>query len=207
MPEALKIAVLIGGSGRTLQNFLDQKAAGDLNVQVRLVIASRAGLLGTERAMQHGLQHEIIDRRTFADSTAASDLVFERCDAAGVALVCLAGWLSLLDVPSRYHGRVMNIHPALLPSFGGRGMFGIRVHQAVIDRGCKISGCTVHFVDASYDQGPIILQRVCSVHDNDDAHALADRVFDEEKRAFPEAIRLFATGRLRIDGQRVRIID
>ena len=101
----------------------------------------------------------------------------------------------------------MNIHPALLPCFGGKGMYGQKVHQAVLDHGCKVSGCTVHFVDAQYDNGPIILQRVCPVLDDDTPPALAARVFEEEKLAYPEAIRLFAAGRLHIDGRRVRVTN
>jgi phosphoribosylglycinamide formyltransferase-1 len=99
----------------------------------------------------------------------------------------------------------MNIHPALLPSFGGKGMYGRRVHQAVLDHGCKVSGCTVHFVDRTYDTGPIILQRTCPVLEEDTAESLAQRVFEEEMIAYPEAIRLFQEGRLRIEGRRVRI--
>ena len=115
-----------------------------------------------------------------------------------VDLVCLAGWLCLLEIPPKYQGRVMNIHPALLPSFGGKGMFGARVHQAVLDHGCKMSGCTVHFVDAGYDTGPIIIQRTCPVLDDDTAETLAHRVFEEEKIAYPQAIRLFQAGRLKV---------
>jgi folate-dependent phosphoribosylglycinamide formyltransferase PurN len=101
---------------------------------------------------------------------------------------------------------MMNIHPALLPSFGGKGMFGRRVHQAVLDHGCKLSGCTVHFVDTGYDSGPIILQRACPVADDDDAEVLAHRVFEEEKIAYPQAIRLFQEGRLCTEGRRIRIL-
>src|SRR4029450_5553555 len=99
----------------------------------------------------------------------------------------------------------MNIHPALLPSFGGKGMYGRRVHEAVLAHGCKVSGCTVHFVDGSYDTGPIVLQRTCPVADDDTPETLAARVFEEEKVAYPEAIRLFAAGRLKIEGRRVRV--
>src|SRR5581483_5244479 len=97
------------------------------------------------------------------------------------------------------------IHPALLPSFGGKGMYGAKVHQAVLDHGCRVSGCTVHFVDSHYDSGPIIIQRTCRVLDDDTVHSLASRVFEEEKIAYPEAIRLFAQGRLKVEGRRVRI--
>src|SRR5207237_10203077 len=137
-----------------------------------------------------------VDLATYPDCEQFSRLVFSLCDDANVDLVCCAGWLCLLDIPPKYQGRVMNIHPALLPSFGGKGMYGQRVHQAVMDHGCKVSGCTVHFVDNTYDNGPIILQRTCPVLDDDTADALAHRVFEEEKLAYPEAIQLFAQNHL-----------
>ena len=201
----IKLAVLASGSGRTLQNFIDLIAEGRLNAQINLVIASRPKILALERAANAGIPNFVVDRREIADADAFSRQIFSLCDDARVDLVCLAGWLSLLAVPERYNGRIMTIHPALLPAFGGKGMYGDRVHQAVLDYGCKVSGCTVHFVDANYDEGPIILQRVCPVLEEDDAHALAARVFEEEKIAYPEAIRLYQQGRLTIEGRRVRI--
>ena len=126
-------------------------------------------------------------------------------DEARVDLVCLAGFLSMWQVPDRYLGRVMNIHPALLPSFGGKGMYGHHVHQAVLARRCKVSGCTVHFVTNEYDAGPIVVQKCVPVYDTDSPDDLADRVFEQECQAYPEAIRLYAAGRLRIDGTIVRI--
>ena len=203
----LKLAVLVSGSGTTLQNFIDVIAAGTLDASIDLVIGSRPGLLGLKRAADAKLPNHVIDRRDFADCSAFSEQVFSLCDDAGVDLVCLAGWLCLLDLPERYAGRVMNIHPALLPSFGGKGMFGRRVHQAVIDHGCKVSGCTVHFVDNTYDTGPVILQRTCPVMDDDTPETLAHRVFEEEKAAYPDAIRMFQQGRLKVDGRRVRITE
>jgi folate-dependent phosphoribosylglycinamide formyltransferase PurN len=132
--------------------------------------------------------------------------VFSLGDDAGADLVCLAGWLCLLDVPDRFLGRAINIHPALLPSFGGKGMYGQKVHRAVIDHGCKVSGCTVHFVDNTYDTGPIILQRTCVVAEGDTPETLAARVFQQEKIGYPEAIRLFQQNRLQIDGRRVTVL-
>jgi formyltetrahydrofolate-dependent phosphoribosylglycinamide formyltransferase len=201
----LKLAVLVSGSGTTLQNLLDNVAAGTLDAQVKLVIGSRPGLKGLERAASAKVMSFVVDRGAFDDCAAFSAQVFSLCDDAGVDLICLAGWLCLLDIPERYHGRIINIHPALLPSFGGRGMYGRRVHQAVLDHGCKISGCTVHFVDATYDTGPIILQRACPVLEDDTPETLAHRVFEEEKIAYPEALRLFQAGRLQIDGRRVHV--
>jgi phosphoribosylglycinamide formyltransferase 1 len=202
----IKLAVLVSGSGTTLQNFIDEIAAGRLDARVELVIGSGPGLRGIERAAAAGLRHDVVERSTFGDCESFSREVFERIDRAHVDLVCFAGWLCLLDLPPRYAGRTMNIHPALLPSFGGKGMYGLRVHQAVIEQGCKISGCTVHFVDNTYDTGPIIIQRACPVLNDDAPQTLAARVFEEEKIAYPEAIRLFAENKLRIEGRRVRVL-
>jgi len=201
----INLAVLVSGSGTTLQNLLDQSAAANLDARVKLVIGSRAGLPAVERAQRARIRTEVIERKSFPDLASFSHRVFDLIDRADVDLVCLAGWLCLLDLPDQYQHRVMNIHPALLPSFGGKGMYGAKVHQAVLDHGCKVSGCTVHFVDCSYDSGPIIIQRTCPVLDDDTPQALAHRVFEEEKIAFPEAIRLFAQDRLKIQGRRVRI--
>jgi phosphoribosylglycinamide formyltransferase-1 len=186
-----QLAVLISGSGTTLQNLIDRIGDGSLNAKIAIVIASRPGIGGIERAKNAGLKCCVIDRKEDL-----SRQVFKICADAKVDLICLAGWLSLLEIPAAFAGRVMNIHPALLPDFGGKGMFGRRVHQAVIDQRCKISGCTVHFVDATYDTGPIILQRVCPVLENDTVDSLAHRVFEEEKIAYPQAIRLFQEHRI-----------
>src|SRR5215213_7076563 len=204
--QPINLAVLVSGSGTTLQNLIERIGDGSLNARIALVIGSRPELLGLKRAADAKLVNFVVDRREFDEPATFSKQVFSLCDDAGVDLVCLAGWLCLIDVPATYAGRVMNIHPALLPSpFGGKGMYGRRVHQAVIDHGCKVSGCTVHFVDAQYDNGPIIVQRACEVRDDDTPATLAARVFEEEKIAYPQAIRLFAEGRLKIDGRRVRV--
>ena len=174
--------------------------------RIKLVIASRPGLLGLQRAKDAGIATAVVDRREFSDCAAFSREVFEHVDRAEVGLVCLAGWLCLLDIPPRYAGRTMNIHPALLPSpFGGRGMFGKRVHEAVLAHGCKVSGCTVHFVNSAYDNGPIIIQRTCPVAETDTPATLAAHVFEQEKIAYADAIRFFGEGRLTIEGRRVRI--
>src|SRR5688500_1969823 len=206
--KPLNLAVLVSGSGTTLQNLIDQINAGTLaDARIGIVIGSRPELLGLKRAADAKLMNFVVDRRSFADVAAFSKAVFSLCDDAGVDMVVLAGWLCLLEIPEKYAGRVMNIHPALLPGpFGGKGMYGLKVHQVVINHGCKVSGCTVHFVDAQYDNGPIIVQRVCEVRDDDTPQTLAARVFEEEKIAYPQAIGLFAEGRLRIDGRRVRVL-
>jgi len=201
----IKLAVLVSGSGTTLQNMIDRIAAGQLDARVEIVIGSRPELVGLQRAAAAKLMNFVVERRNYDDVQAFSKQVFSLCDDAQVDLICLAGWLCLLDIPTKYNNRVMNIHPALLPSFGGKGMYGGKVHQAVLDHGCKVSGCTVHFVDNNYDNGPIVLQRTCPVLDDDTAQTLAHRVFEEEKLAYPDAIRLFQQGRLKVEGRRVRI--
>ena len=206
--KPINLAVLVSGSGTTLQNLIDQIGDGWLpDARIGVVIGSRPELVGVKRAADARIMNFVVDRKSFADVADFSNAVFALCDDAGVDLVVLAGWLCLIEVPEKYAGRVMNIHPALLPSpFGGKGMYGHKVHEAVLAHGCKVSGCTVHFVDAHYDNGPIIVQRTCPVLDDDTPETLAARVFEEEKVAYPEAIRLFAQGRLRIDGRRVRVV-
>src|SRR6266542_2288745 len=142
------LAVLVSGGGTTLQNLIDQIDTGVLHARISLVIASGPEIRAIERAKSANVPHKVIVPGEFGSVSAFSEAVFSQCDQTPGALVCLAGWLSLLDIPARYEGRVMNIHPALLPSpFGGKGMYGLRVHEAVLNRGCKISGCTVHFAD------------------------------------------------------------
>ena len=207
-PPPLNQAVLLSGGGRTLQNFIDLQRAGDLPTHIPLVIGSKPDLFGLERAMRANVPHvHVVSRKDHPSLQSFSDQVFALCDEHRIDLVVLAGWLSLLAVPDRYNNRMMNIHPALLPSFGGKGMFGHHVHQAVIDAGCKVSGCTVHFCDNTYDTGPIILQRTCPVEDDDTPDTLARRVFDEESIAYPQAIRLYAQNRLKIERRRVRILN
>lgn len=201
----INLAILISGSGTTMQNLIDCIARHELDASIKLVIASRPGIGGLERADKAGLISYVVDRRGAADVQTFSKRIFDLCDDAGVDLVCLGGWLSLLKIPDKWLGKVMNIHPALLPSFGGKGLYGQKVHQSVLDCGAKISGCTVHFVNDDYDAGPIIIQRPCCVADDDTASTLAARVFEEEKIAYPQAIRLFQQNRLSIHGRRVRI--
>jgi formyltetrahydrofolate-dependent phosphoribosylglycinamide formyltransferase len=199
----IKLAVLISGSGTTLQNLVDEINGGRLDARITVVVSSRPGLVGLDRAAKAGLKSVVVDRKKFDDVPAFSREIFAHC--AGVDLICLAGWLCLLKIPPEFAGKMMNIHPALLPSFGGRGMYGRHVHQAVLDNGCKVSGCTVHFVDDEFDHGPIILQRTCPVEESATPESLAHRVFEEEKIAYPQAIRLFQQGRLSIAARRVRI--
>lgn len=201
----VRLAVLVSGGGTTLKNLIDQTAAGTLPARIDRVVASRPGIGALLHAQAAGIPATVVDRKAHPDAASFSRVVFDAIDPAAVDLVCLAGWLSLLEIPPAWAGRVMNIHPALLPAFGGKGMFGRHVHSAVIAAGCRVTGCTVHFVDASYDTGPIILQRVCEVLPDDTPETLAARVFEQEKLAYPEAIRLFQQGRLRLSSGRVQV--
>jgi phosphoribosylglycinamide formyltransferase-1 len=206
----LRLGVLISGGGRTLLNVLDEINAGRLDAEVAVVIASK-NCSGIERCLNVGLDVKLVEYASFRDASGRVDVeaytaaLLDVLDAAKVDLIAMMGFLSRWNIPSRYDGRVMNIHPALLPNFGGQGMFGHHVHEAVLAQGGKVSGCTVHFADNEYDTGPIVVQRTVPVFDTDTPDTLAARVFEQECLAYPEAIRLFAAGRLEILGPRVRI--
>jgi formyltetrahydrofolate-dependent phosphoribosylglycinamide formyltransferase len=203
----LRLAVLLSGSGTTLQNLIEHVEAGTLAARIVVVLASRPDAYGLERATQHGLEAICVPRLAYRDAEAYHRELHAALDRYAPDLIALAGYLHLFRLAPQYRGRVMNIHPALLPAFGGQGFYGLRVHRAVLEYGVKLTGCTVHFADEAYDQGPIILQRAVPVLEDDTPQSLARRVFEEECQAYPAAIRLFAQGRLRIEGRRVRILD
>ncbi len=202
----LPLAVLISGGGTTLRNLLQRIAAGQLNARVEVVVSSNSRAGGVEIARAMGVPAVVAERNSFETVESFSQAVFDACRKAQVDLVVLGGFLKLLRIPDDFTGRVMNIHPALIPAFCGRGFYGRQVHEAVLGRGCKVSGCTVHFVDNVYDHGPIILQQAVSVLEDDTPEALAERVFAAECEAYPRAIELFAAGRLKIEGSVVRIV-
>jgi formyltetrahydrofolate-dependent phosphoribosylglycinamide formyltransferase len=203
-----RLAVLLSGGGTTFQNFLDKIASGELDAGVEVVLSSRADARGLERARAAGIPTEIVESRKYKrDWPRFSDEVTARLDRYDFDLITLAGFMCFYVIPDKYLGRVMNIHPALIPAFCGEGLYGHRVHEAAIERGVKVSGCTVHFSDNLYDHGPIIVQRTVPVTADDTPDTIAERVFREECIAYPEAIRLFGEGRLRIEGSRVRILD
>lgn len=198
-----RIGVLLSGSGRTLENLFERIEVGALRAEVAVVLASSAKAFGLERARRRGVRAEAVEPRAGGDAADYSRRLFEPLRAAGVDLVALAGFLRVVDVPADFAGRILNIHPALLPAFGGPGMYGHHVHEAVLASGARLSGCTVHYVTNDLDAGPIVLQRACEVRDDDTPETLAARVFEEEKEAYPEAIGLHLGGRLRIAGRRV----
>lgn len=192
VPRSLRLAVLLSGSGRTLDNLLDWIAAGRLAGRVETVVSSRSDVRGILIAERAGITVHVLPR---ADATVAawSATIFDRCRAAGADLVVMAGFLHLVEIPADFTGRVINIHPALLPAFGGRGFHGMHVHRAVLARGCTVSGCTVHLVDNEYDHGRVLLQRTVPVLADDTADSLAARVFAAECIALPEAINRIAS--------------
>jgi phosphoribosylglycinamide formyltransferase-1 len=204
-PAPLRLGVLVSGGGTTLQNFIDRCGDGRLRAEVVLVLASSKDAYALERARQAGIPAQWVSRKEAGSCAEFSRRLFDALRPARVDLVCLAGFLQLIEVPDDFRGRVMNIHPALIPAFCGKGYYGRHVHEAVLASGVKVSGCTVHFADNEYDHGPIILQRPVPVLDDDTPETLARRIFAEECEAYPEAIRLYAEGRLRLEGRRVRI--
>lgn len=201
----LPIAVLISGGGTTLRNILQKIAAGELNVAVKLVISSNPSAGGLRFAAAAAIPAIVLRYKDYPNPEAYRDAVFQPCREAGVQLVVMGGFLKHVLIPPDFEHRVMNIHPGLIPAFCGQGFYGHHVHQAALDYGVKLSGCTVHFADNEYDHGPIILQRTVPVLDDDTPETLAARIFEQECETYPEAIRLFAEGRLQVVGRRVRV--
>jgi formyltetrahydrofolate-dependent phosphoribosylglycinamide formyltransferase len=198
MPNTLRIAVLISGAGTTLRNLIDKIAAGRLRAQIAAVISSSAAAKGLRHAAAAktpaSIPASVIEPKSFASPAAFSSAVFDKCRAAKADLVVMGGWLKLLLIPPDFAGRVINIHPALIPMFCGKGMYGQRVHEAVLAAGAKVSGCTVHFVDDHYDHGPIIAQRAVPVLAGDTPDSLAARVFAAECELYPQVINWLADG-------------
>ncbi len=200
----LRLAVLLSGGGRTLVNLQRHITDGKLNARIDMVVSSRSDVKGVGRSRDLGLPTVIIERKSLTHD-AFEQAITETVGNAD--LVCMAGFLSLWHIPDRLAGRVINIHPALLPEFGGKGMYGHHVHEAVLAAGRTESGCTVHFCDNQYDHGPIILQRKVPVRPDDTADDLAARVFEQECIAYPEAVRLFCEDRIRLVDGHVIISD
>ncbi|GIV20806.1 MAG: phosphoribosylglycinamide formyltransferase [Armatimonadota bacterium] len=206
---SIRIAILVSGHGRgsNMAAIIDACQRGEIDGQVVLVIGTRSEAPALQRAAEKGVPTRVISPRLLSEEEYAQRLL-QALSEAQADLVCLAGYMRLLPVPvvQVYAGRVMNIHPALLPLFGGKGMYGEHVHRAVLESGMKVSGCTVHFVDEHYDTGPIIVQRCVPVEEDDTWETLAARVLVQEHQAYVQAVKLFAEGRLRIEGRRVRIL-
>lgn len=193
-----RLAVLASGSGSNFQALLDRfRGRPDSPVDVVLLVASRAGIGALERARRAGVPHAVVP----AGEEAGSDALLARLEQAGAELVALAGWLRLVPGPAvrAFWGRMVNVHPALLPAFGGEGMYGLRVHRAALEAGVRVSGATVHFVDERYDRGPIIAQWPVPVRDGDAPEDLAARVLEVEHRLLPAVVEAVAEGRVGLE--------
>lgn len=203
--KPLRIVVLISGGGTTLRNLIRYMDAGRLTVEIPLVISSSPQAGGLRFAEDAGIPTAVIERRGFASRDDFSRAIFDRCRQVDADLVAMGGFLKRITIPEDFTNRVTNIHPALIPSFCGERMYGHRVHEAVLEYGVKLSGCTVHLADNQYDHGPVILQKAVPVLDDDTPESLAARVFQAECEAYPEALQLIADGRVKVEGRRVRI--
>jgi len=198
----VRIAVLVSGGGTNLQTLIDAAEKGDINGEIAAVISDNENAYALERVRKHGIKAIYINRKQLAERLI---IELQRLD---IELVVLAGFLSILDreLVKAYEGRIINIHPSLIPSFCGKGFYGERVHKAALEYGVKVSGATVHFVDEGTDSGPIIFQEAVPVYFEDTSETLAARVLQVEHRLLPAAVGLFCEGRLRIEGRKVKIL-
>lgn len=197
-----KVAVLVSGGGSNLQAIIDSIRDEKLNCKIEMVISDREDAYGLERARLNNIPAHTVDRKLYGSKT--SDKIYELLKGK-VDLIVLAGFLSILkgDIIAEFKNRIINIHPSLIPAFCGNGMHGINVHKSAIEYGVKFSGCTVHFVDEGTDTGPIILQKVVPVYDDDTPEMLQKRILVEEHKALPEAIRMIAEGKMRVCNRKV----
>lgn len=198
----IKVGVLISGAGTNLQTIVDRSEQGELDAEVVCVVSNRADAFGLQRARKHGIAALHLDHRAYSGRQEYDTALAEYLKSCNVDLVVLAGFMRIVTpvLLEAFPNRVMNIHPALLPSFPG-----LDAQKQALDYGAKISGCTVHFVDAGTDTGPIILQAAVPVLENDTVETLSERIHIEEHRLYPAAIQLFAEGRLTVEGRKVRI--
>jgi phosphoribosylglycinamide formyltransferase-1 len=203
----MNIAVFASGRGSNLMAILKAIEEGKLKARVVVVVSNNSSAGALEIARSKGIDALHISRRQFSSDREYADKILSELRKRNVELVVLAGYMKKIpaEVVSEYRNRILNIHPALLPSFGGQGMYGINVHKAVIESGVKITGVTVHIVDEEYDHGPIVLQRAVEVKDDDTPETLAERVLKVEHEVYPEAIRLFVEGKVNVFGRKVII--
>jgi len=208
MSEKAKLAVFISGGGSNLQSLIDSSKKGELAAEVVLVVSNKKKAYGLERARQAGIETFVFRAKDFTSKEEAESKLIEILKIKQVEYIALAGYLRLLpdSIVTGYRGRITNIHPALLPKYGGKGMYGHFVHEAVLTAGDTESGATVHLVDEKYDHGPIVAQRTVPVRDDDTPEVLAERVLAQEHLIYKEVIQLFAENRVRIEGQRTRIL-
>ncbi len=209
MGNPKKIAVLVSGGGTNLQALIDAQARGELgNGKLSLVIASKPGVYALERAANAGIDSLVIARRDYDDIAAYSKALVDAMTAAEIGLVVLAGFLTIIDeqVYNAFPNKILNVHPALIPSFCGKGYYGLRVHEAALEKGVKVSGATVHIVIPECDAGPIVLQKAVEVREDDTPESLQLRIMQEaEWKLLPEAVRLFCDGRIEVKNNKVYI--
>ena len=207
----LRIGVLVSGGGTNLQAILDKIDAGYLkDCSIAAVIASRHGVYALERAKKYDIPATVISRKSFAALDEYDDALINYFNAYDIGLVVMAGFLSMVGEKfnAEYKNRIINIHPSLIPSFCGKGFYGITPHQKALEYGAKVTGATVHFVEQEYDSGPIILQKAVNIEADDTPETLQKRVMEQaEWEILPEAIKLFSEGRLVVEGRQVRIIS
>jgi phosphoribosylglycinamide formyltransferase-1 len=204
----LKIAVLVSGSGSNLQALIDATASGSIEGQIEIVISDRPDAYALQRAEKHGITAICIDRKMYMNKSEFDLQLMNSLNEVKPDLIILAGYLSILspELIDKYRGKIINIHPSLLPAFGGKGFYGEKVHKAVIESGTKVSGATVHFVDENTDAGPIILQKAVVVLYSDTPETLAKRILSIEHSLMVKAVELFCKKRLKLEGRKVRIL-
>lgn len=203
----VNIGVLISGSGTNLQAIIDNINRGEIKGKIQIVISNKKDAYGLIRAEKAGIETLYINRKEFNSVEEYNRRILDELKRRKIELIVLAGFLNILpqEFIEEYRGRIINIHPSLIPSFCGKGCYGDKVHQMVLDRGVKITGVTVHFVDEGTDTGPIILQSSVKVAEDDTVETLKERVLKVEHELLPKAIRLYCEGRLVIEGKKVRI--
>ena len=211
MAEQKKIAVLVSGGGTNLQALIDAEKRGELGAgKITLVIASKPGVYALERAANAGIEGRVLARKDYDSIAAYSKALADEMTAAGIDLVVLAGFLTIIDeqVYEAFPNRIINVHPALIPSFCGKGFYGLHVHEAALEKGVKVSGATVHIVTPECDAGPIILQKAVAVMQDDTPETLQRRIMEEaEWKILPEAVRLFCEDKITVEENRVFIKD
>ena len=204
-----KIAVLVSGGGTNLQALIDAQARGELGGgEITLVIASKPGVYALERAANAGIRGVVLARKEYDTIAAYSKALSDTMQAEGIDLVVLAGFLTIIDeqVYNAFPNRILNVHPALIPSFCGKGYYGLYVHEAALAKGVKVSGATVHIVTPECDAGPIVLQKAVEVKDDDTPEVLQKRIMIEaEWKILPEAVKLFCEDRIVVEGNRAFI--
>lgn len=203
----LRLAILASGRGSNFEAILNSIKQGKLDASIQVVISNKASAGALEIARQNGIAAIHISKKEFPEQEQFDEQLLSILNKYQVNFVVLAGYMKMLSpiIVRQFKNRILNIHPALLPSFGGQGMYGIHVHEAVLDYGCKVSGVTVHLVDEKYDTGAPVLQRCVPVLDDDTPETLAARVLKEEHQIYTEALQLFAQDRIEIEDRRVKI--